>query len=232
MSGADFTYTDFLRAANDYHDKSDWTERDIKGEEVYRRLVLERKKRKPRGLIEDAIKFLGHWNALRISGGGERMREFLPLWTKNNSALLASLGTKKLETLKPSDFKKVLYLAGSLWDDNIPPTTYGKTLHFFLPESVLLWDLAYVRNRYNLGGDPYTFTSYQVYGWRLLGYLVKNHGKAVLERMRREHTKTVGYAEPLTKMMDELAYHENLRKKAVGALDDDEGAFCLYRLLK
>src|SRR2546425_11661482 len=76
--------------------------------------------------------------------------------------------------LAPDDFQKILEISSSFRDCGAPPTTFGKALHFFLPETVMLWDQAVVRNTYKLRPDPESFVSYQRFGWKLLHHVTRN----------------------------------------------------------
>ena len=59
----------------------------------------------------------------------------------------------------------------------------GKALHFFLPETVMLWDQAIVRNTYKLRPDPESFVSYQRFGWKLLHHVTHGQSNEVLKQL-------------------------------------------------
>ena len=72
-------------------------------------------------------------------------------WLGKNLTNLERLQGRVLYSLAPEDFQHILDISSSFRDCGAPPTTYGKALHFFLPETVMLWDQAIVRNTYKLG---------------------------------------------------------------------------------
>ena len=104
-------------------------------------------------------------------------------------------------------------------------TTFGKALHFFLPETVMLWDQEIVRNTYKLCPDPESFVSYQRFGWKLLHHVTRNKTANVLRQLERDHARTVGYYEPITMILDHLAFSPKLSARAVAALGGPSKAF-------
>jgi len=140
--------------------------------------------------LEDAVEFLGKWKALRFKGGGRVFRRICTNWLRKNLTDLRRLQGRVLYSLAPVDFQSVFEISSSFRDCGAPPTTFGKALHFFLSETVMLWDQAIVRNRYKLRSDPESFVSYQRFGWKLLHHVTR--GKTVnvlrqLERPRKTH---------------------------------------------
>ncbi len=190
-------------------------------------LVWKTRKYEPSRRLDEAIKFLGKWNALRFKGGGDRLREVYPKWLKANRAILGKLERRPLYSLNSADFYSILYLTTSMWEKGIPPTTYGKLLHFLLPETVLLWDQKVVRTCYALHDDPCSFLSYQCFGWRLLHHISRMEGVSPLGKLEKSHAKLAGYYEPVTRILDHLAYRPQIARRAVTALGGSARAFSL-----
>ena len=185
---------------------------------VYPRLVWERRSRPPVARLNDAVEFLGKWKALRFKGGKTAFRRICTRWLRKNLTNLERLQGRVLYNLAPEDFQHILDLSSSFRDCGAPPTTYGKTLHFFLPETVMLWDQAIVRNRYKLRPDPESFVSYQCFGRKLLHHVTRNKGVNALWQLERDHAKSIGYFEPVTMILDHLAFSPMLCARAVAAL--------------
>ena len=185
---------------------------------VYPRLVWERRSRPPVARLNDAVDFLGKWKALRFKGGKTAFRRICTRWLRKNLTDLECLQGRVLYNLAPEDFQHILDISSSFRDFGAPPTTYGKTLHFFLPETVMLWDQATVRNRYKLRPDPESFVSYQRFGRKLLHHVTGNKGVNALWQLERDHAKSIGYFEPITMILDHLAFSPMLCARAVAAL--------------
>jgi len=192
---------------------------------VYPRLVWERRSQVPVARLDDVVDFLGKWKALRFKGGKIAFRRICTTWLRKNLTDLQRLQGRNLYSLAPEDFQTVLKISSSFRDCGAPPTTFGKALHFFLPETVMLWDQAIVRNRYKLRPDPENFVSYQRFGWKLLHHVT--HGKTVkvLRQLERDHARTIGYFEPITMILDHLAFASELSAKAVATLGGPSQAF-------
>jgi len=101
----------------------------------------------------------------------------------------------------------------------------GKALHFFLPETVMMWDQAIVRNTYKLRPDPESFVSYQSFGWKLLHHVTRDKTVKVLQEFERDHARSVGFSEPMTIILDHLAFFPKLSARAVAALGGPSQAF-------
>src|SRR5438270_12279913 len=99
---------------------------------------------------------------------GRAFRRICTNWLRKNLTDLQRLQGRILYSLAPEDFQTVLKVSSSFRDCGAPPTTYGKALHFFLPESVMLWDQAIVRNTYKLRSDPECLLSYDLFRGNLL----------------------------------------------------------------
>lgn len=192
---------------------------------VYPRLVWERRSRSPRSRLDDAVDFLGKWKALRFKGGAATFRRICTTFLRKNLANLERLQGRVLYSLSPEDFQNVLKISSSFRDCGAPPTTLGKALHFFLPETVMLWDQAIVRNTYVLRADPESFVCYQRYGWKLLHHVTRNKPVRVLRQLERDHAGSVGYFEPMTMILDHLAFSPKLSARAVAALGGPSNAF-------
>jgi len=192
---------------------------------VYSRLVLERRSESPIARLDDAAEFLGKWKALRFKGGKTAFRRICTTWLRKNLTDLQRLQGKTLYNLAPEDFQHVLDISSSFRDCGAPPTTYGKALHFFLPETVMPWDQAIVRNTYKLRSDPESFASYQHFGWKLLHHATRGKAIKALEQIERDHARSIGYFEPMTMILDHLAFFPKLSARAVAALGGPSKAF-------
>jgi len=192
---------------------------------VWPRLVWERRGESPVARLDDAVEFLGKWKALRFKGGGAAFRRICTNWLGKNLTDLQRLQGRVLYGLAPVDFQRILDLSSSFRDCGAPPTTYGKALHFFLPETVMLWDQAIVRNAYKLRPDPESFVSYQCFGSKLLHHVTRDKTVRVLQELERDHARAVGYFEPMTMILDHLAFSPKLSTRAVAALGGTSQAF-------
>jgi hypothetical protein len=192
---------------------------------VYSGLVWERRAESPVARLDDAVEFMGKWKALRFKGGKAAFRRICNTWLRKNLVDLQRLQGMVLYSLALEDFQTVLKISSSFRDCGAPPTTFGKALHFFLPETVILWDQAIVRNTYKLDPDPESFVSYQRFGWKLLHHVTRNKGVKVLQKLERDHARTVGYFEPITMILDHLAFSPKMSARAVAALGGPSKAF-------
>ena len=192
---------------------------------VYPRLVWEGRNQSSVARLDDAVEFMGKWKALRFKGGKTAFRRICKTWLRKNRSDLESLQGRILYSLAPEDFQTVFKISSSFRDCGAPPTTLGKALHFFLPETVMLWDQAIVRNTYKLRPDPASFVSYQRFGWKLLHHVTRNKTVSVLRQLERDHARTVGYFEPITMILDHLAFSPKLSARAVAALGGSSQAF-------
>ena len=174
-----------------------------------------------------ALEFLRRWQGVRFQGGAERLRQTYPAWVNGYDTVLRQLTGKPLIDLSEEDLYQVLRLTTALWERGIPPTTFGKLLHFMLPETVLMWDKAVVRTVYRLDEDPCSFLAYQCFGRRLLRHITSRVGKPVLLGLENDHAKVAGYYEPTTRIIDHLAYSQDLAQKAVDTLGGGQEAFML-----
>src|SRR2546422_4396041 len=202
-----------------------YTYHDAGTKGVWPRLVWERRKESPLAPLDDAVKFLGKWKALRFKGGGRAFRRICTTWLRKNLADLERLQGRVLYSLAPEDFQHILDISSSFRDCGAPPTTFGKALHFFLPETVMLWDQAIVRNTYKLRPDPESFVSYQRFGRKLLHHITCNKTVNALRQIEREHARSIGYFEPMTMILDHLAFSPKLSTRAVAALGGSSQAF-------
>src|SRR2546426_2082553 len=192
---------------------------------VWPRLVWERRSDAPVARVDDAVEFLGKWKALRFKGGKIAFRRICTTLLRKNLTDLQRLQGRVLYSLAPEGFQHILDISSSFRDCGAPPTTFGKALHFFLPETVMLWDQAIVRNTYKLRPDPESFVSYQRFGWKLLHHVTRNKTVNALRQLERDHARTVGYFEPITMILDHLAFSPKLSVRAVAALGGPSRAF-------
>src|SRR5881397_79089 len=95
----------------------------------------------------------------------------------------------------------------------------------FLPETFMRWDQAIVRNTYKLRPDPESFVSYQRFGWKLLHHVTRGKSVKELRQLERDHATSVGYFEPITMILDHLAFSPKLSARAVAALGGPSHAF-------
>jgi len=192
---------------------------------VWPRLVWERRSESPAARLDDAVEFLGKWKALRFKGGGLAFRRICTTWLRRNLSDLQRLQGRVLYGVASEDFQAVLKISSSFRDCGAPPTTFGKALHFFLPETVMLWDQAIVRNTYKLRPDPESFVSYQRFGWKLLHHVTRNKTIGALRQLERGHARSIGYFEPMTMILDHLAFSPKLSARAVAALGGSAQSF-------
>src|SRR2546425_1510459 len=192
---------------------------------VWTSLVWERRSEAPVARLDDAVEFLGKWKALRFKGGGTAFRRICTNWLRKNLTKLQRLQGRVLYSLAPEDFQRVFEISSSFRDCGAPPTTFGKALRFFLPETVMLWDQAIVRNTYKLRPDPESFVSYRRFGWKLLHHVTRNRTVNALRQLEREHARSIGYFEPMTMILDHLAFSPKLATRAVAALGGPSNAF-------
>jgi len=189
------------------------------------RLAWERRNKSPVARLDDAVEFLGKWKALRFKGGKTAFRRICKTWLRKNLTDLRRLQGRILYSLSPEDFQNILDISTSFRDRGAPPTTFGKALHFFLPETVMLWDQAIVRNTYKLRPDPESFVSYQRFGWKLLHHVTRGKTVKVLRQLERDHARSIGYFEPMTMILDHLAFSPKLSARALAALGGPSQAF-------
>lgn len=192
---------------------------------VYPRLVWERRNQSPIARLDDAVEFLGKWKALRFKGGGPAFKKICKTWLRKNLTDLECLQGRVLYSLAPEGFQDLLEISSGFRDCGAPPTTLGKALHFFLPETVMVWDQTIVRNTYKLRPDPESFVSYQRFGWKLLRHITRNRSINVLQQLEEDHARSVGYFEPMTMILDHLAFFPKLSSMAVSALGGPSRAF-------
>ena len=192
---------------------------------VLPRLVWERRSRSPVARLDDAVELMGKWKALRFKGGKTGFRTICTTWLRKNLTTLERLQGRVLYSLAPEDFQHILDITTSFRDCSAPPTTFGKALHFFLPETIMLWDQAIVRNTYKLRPYPESFVSYQRFGWKLLHHVTRNKSVRVIRQLERDHAKSIGYFEPMTMILDHLAFYPKLSARAVAALGGSSQAF-------
>jgi hypothetical protein len=202
-----------------------YTHHDAGTHGVWPKLVWERRSRSPAARLDDAVEFLGKWKALRFKGGGAAFRRICTTWLRKNLTDIQRLQERVLYSLAPDEFQHILDISSSFRDCGAPPTTFGKALHFFLPETVMLWDQAIVRNTYKLRSDPESFVSYQRFGRKLLHHVTRGKTVKVLRQLERDHARSIGYFEPMTMILDHLAFSPKLWARAVAALGGSSQAF-------
>jgi hypothetical protein len=212
-----------LQQLREAAEKYTYHEADTHG--VWPKLVWERRTESPVARIDEAVEFLGKWKALRFRGGKAAFRRICTRWLRKNLTILERLQGRVLYGLAPEDFQRISDITSSFRDCGAPPTTFGKALHFFLPETVMLWDQAIVRSTYKLRPDPESFVSYQSFGWKLLHHITRKETANALRQLERDHARRVGYFEPITMILDHLAFSPELSARAVKVLGGPSKAF-------
>jgi hypothetical protein len=192
---------------------------------VWPSLAWERRNESPVARLDDAVEFLGKWKALRFKGGKTAFRRICTTWLRKNLTDIQRLQSRVLYSLAPDDFQQILEISRSFRDCGAPPTTFGKALHFFLPETVMVWDQAIVRNTYKLRPDPESYVSYQRFGWKLLHHVTRDKTVKALRQLERDHARSIGYFEPMTMILDHLAFSPKLSARAVAVLGGSSQAF-------
>ncbi len=89
----------------------------------------------------------------------------------------------------------------------------------------MLWDQAIVRNTDKLRPDPESFVSYHRFGWKLLRHVTRGKTVKVLRELEKDHARSTGYFEPMTMILDHLAFSPKLSARAVAALGGSSQAF-------
>ena len=202
-----------------------YTYHDAGTQGVWPRLVWERRNKSPAARLDDAVEFLGKSKSPALQRREDSLQKDLyHLVEKESDRLTPSSGQCPLQP-RPEDFQHILDISSSFRDCGAPPTTFGKALHFFLPETVMLWDQAIVRNAHKLRSDPESFASYQRFGWKLLHHVTRGKTVKVLRQLARDHARSVGYFEPITMILDHLAFSPKLSARAVAALGRFSQAF-------
>ena len=92
----------------------------------------------------------------------------------------------------------------------------------------MLWDQAIVRDTYKLRPDPESFVSYQRFGWKLLHHVTRDKTINTLQQLERHHARSIGFFEPMTMILDHLAFFPMLSGGAVAALGGPSEAFSDY----
>ncbi len=121
------------------------------------KIAWEGKDEPPERRLDDLVDFLGKGKALRFRGGGDAFRRIYSAWLGENRRRVESVHGRVLYRLIPADFETILQVSLSFRSHGAPPTTFGKALHFLLPETVMLWDQKVVRDTYGLGSEPKDF---------------------------------------------------------------------------
>ena len=224
-SGPLFSSYNLLSAGEYYH----WTESGDpdRGELPYQQILLHGKNLPPSERVDDCVEWLVRWGGLRGTTK-RKARLALKSFVKEFEDDLVKLRSKSLAELGPSQLHRIGRLAESLSGRGLKPTTYGKALHFFMPDTVLMWDDWYVRSTYRLREDDKEnraettssqFERYQWFGWRLIRLLIESEGDQIVATIHGKHRATARCDEPVTKILDEMVYDgEGNRERAVAAL--------------
>ena len=83
-----------------------------------------------------------------------------------------------------------------------------------------MWDQAIVRITYKLRSDPESFVSYQRFGWKLLHHVTRGKTVRVLRQLERDHARSIGYFEPMTMILDHLAFSPKLSARPLQRWED------------
>src|SRR5437016_7186028 len=89
---------------------------DASTDGVYPRLVWKRRNQSPVARLDDAVEFLGKWNALRFKGGKTAFRRICYTWPRKNLTVLQRLQGRVLYSLAPEDFQRILDISSSFQD--------------------------------------------------------------------------------------------------------------------
>lgn len=195
--------------------------------ELYERVVMGQTSRKRWTDTTGILDLLSSWKALRWKGARSHVAAILPEWISANRRTLEHLERQTIGRLRDEDFNAILLLAGTLKEQGLKPTCYGKLLHFLLPGAILLWDQAEIRNGYEIDSDPYEFVRYQGFGKRL-ALLVGADGRKGEALLISQHEERTGHREPFTKILDDFGYLRSARQEAIRALGGYESAFKLF----
>ena len=84
------------------------------------RLVWERRSKSPIARLDDAVKFLGKWKALRFKGGKTAFRRICTTWLRKNLTDLQRLQGRVLYSLAPEDFQDIFDISSSFRDFGAP----------------------------------------------------------------------------------------------------------------
>ena len=163
---------------------------------------------------------LTSWRAHRGTGDARMLRCVLSDFVSEKQPELDHLRATQLLRLSDEDLRVVKTLVEWLENKEFKPTAWGKSLHMLAPNALLLWDEVVVRRRYDLAANVEGFLSYQRFGQRL----AKSLGDK-LEMVLEQHASVAGYAEPIPKILDELAFEWDGSAKAVLSLGGHLAAF-------
>ena len=183
---------------------------------------------------EDVVDFLYNWGIRKPRTLDRHYAALLEDWGERNESELNRLRGKTLGTLRGKDYASIQHLAaelvyplrykkvGTRTYQLISGTIFGKAMHCYLPDAVLLWDEARVRENYGLLDDPFSFVCYQAFGRLVFELLGGGRDPRIWTRVVSDHLKDAlllemkgGLAdpqeleakpEPPTKIIDELAY--------------------------
>jgi len=81
---------------------------------IWPKLVWEQRNESPLARIDDAVKFLGKWKALRFKGGKTAFRRICTNWLRKNLTDIQRLQGNVLYSLAPEDFQHILDITSSL----------------------------------------------------------------------------------------------------------------------
>lgn len=199
--------------------------------------------RNPRKMATLAVELLYSWGGIRKPVSLKRPLVIrLDRWLRQYDTEWRTLSRTKLEDFARSDLLLITDLAGGLaypteyvrhgrrTYELMTATAWGKLMHFIMPQTIVLWDEAWVRNAYGLGDDPYSFTCYQAFCHRLLTELERDHPGRVASWVQRHSAMLRSlesadggegsdeFVESLPKLVDELVYDRRIVRAAQSAV--------------
>jgi hypothetical protein len=199
--------------------------------------------RSPRKMAVLAVELLYSWGGIRKPVSLKpRLITRLDRWLRQYQREYRTLSKTHLEDLARSDFLLITDLAGGLAYPTeyirhggrnyelMTATAWGKLMHFVMPQTIVLWDDAWVRRAYGLGDDPYSFTCYQAFCQRLLSELERDPPGRVESWVQRHSAMLRGlestaegessdeFVESRPKLVDELVYDRGIVRAAQSAI--------------
>lgn len=237
-----FTLKDLKAAGERYHRGPDGK---LRIDEMYKSLLLGTRDSTPWKRVSEAERFVRVWGGSLPYVSKGRATRTIMRFAKTWGDQLSDLSRLPLQSLSETQLDKVgelfLHLRGAREKPSLGAVPSGKLLHFFMPDTVLLWDNLYVRGpllleewTYLDGSRPESekrqFVALQRFGRKLLHRFKETGTRDCLEVARVEHSVVAQCDEPLTRMLDHIFYdREGIRERAilsVGGLEGAVGHYC------
>ena len=191
---------------------------------VWPRLVWERRNESPIARLDDAVEFLGKWKALRFKGGKTAFRRVCATWLRKNLTDLERLQGRVLYSIAPEDFQTVLKISSSFQDcGSLQPHMVKHSISSSPQQSC-----------YGTKQQSGTHTNF-ARTWRASSHTSASDGNyyttlhvtkpSTCYANLRDHAISIGYFEPMTMILDHLAFSPKLSARAVAALGGSSRAF-------